>query len=309
VTQVVAGVDVGGTRIKAALVDRQGAQLAVTTRPTPPGLDAPGALTEAVAGVVEELRTQSPGFEVAAGGVVVPGIVDQERRVGVYASNLGWRDLPIGEPVEERLGLPVAVGHDVRAGLLAEVTWGAARGSRHVLFLPLGTGIAGALMLDGHLILADGWGGELGHVVVAPDGPQCACGARGCLETLASASAVARGYAARLAEHGAATSTAEPVDAERVAALVAEGDADAVAVWQRAVTALSRAIVMMTTATGVEHVLVGGGLAQSGDLLLGPLRAEVERSLTFQRVPRIEAATLGDRAGSLGAACLAWGLL
>ena len=309
-TQVVAGVDVGGTRIKAALVDTDGTQLVTLTRPTPPGLDAPGALVTALVEVVEELRAERSDLAIAAAGVVVPGIVDEDRRVGVYASNLGWRELPIGDPVEQRLGLPVAVGHDVRAGLLAEVTWGAAQGSRHVLFLPLGTGIAGALMLDGHLVVADGWSGELGHVVVEPDGPLCPCGAKGCLETLASASAVERGYAARLASRAGAAGVEDTqrVDARAVAGLVAEGDPDAVAVWETAVTALARAIAMMTSATGVDHVLVGGGLAQSGDLLLAPLRERVERSLTFQRVPRIEAATLGDRAGSLGAACLAWGL-
>ncbi len=299
---VVAGIDVGGTRVKAALVDRDGVQVTTSLTPTPPDLHRPGALVDALARTFDQLRAQAPEAEVVACGVVVPGIVDDERGLAVYSSNLGWRDLAVTAPLTQRLGLPVALGHDVRAGLRAEVEWGAARGSRHVLFLPLGTGIAGALMLDGHLVVADGWSGEVGHVIVEPGGPLCPCGARGCLETLASASAVARGYAAHVPPG------APPVDARGVASLVADGDPEALAVWDRAVTALSRAVAMLVSATGVDHVLVGGGLSQSGDLLLEPLRAKVQDTLTFQRMPRIERATLGDRAGSLGSACLAWDL-
>ena len=158
-------------------------------------------------------------------------------------------------------------------------------------------------MLDGHVVAADGWAGEIGHVVVEPEGLPCPCGQRGCLETVASASAIARAYAARIAGRGGV-----PHDAEAVAALVRAGDADAVAVWDHAVAALARILVMMTTATGIDHILVGGGLAQSGETLLAPLREAVRASLTFQREPRIERARLGERAGCLGAACLAWDL-
>jgi glucokinase len=316
VTAVVAAVDVGGTRMKAALVDRDGREVVTLTRATPSALDVPGALVQALARTVADLREAAgdqggagPGSavdgtpEVVAAGVVVPGIVDGGRGVAVWASNLGWRDLPVTGPLSELLGVPVALGHDVRAGLRAEVEWGAAAGSRNVLFIPLGTGIAGALMLDGHVVAADGWAGEIGHVVVEPDGLPCPCGQRGCLETVASASAIARAYAARTAGQGGG-----PHDAEAVAALVHAGDADAAAVWDHAVAALARILVMMTTATGVDLILVGGGLAQSGETLLAPLREAVRSSLTFQREPRIERARLGERAGCLGAACLAWDL-
>ena len=109
--------------------------------------------------------------------MVVPGLVDERRGVGVWSANLGWRDLPVRDAVAARLRVPTVVGHDVRAGLLAETRLGAARGARHALFLPVGTGIAGALLLEGVLISADGWAGELGHMVVDPAGPPCACGA------------------------------------------------------------------------------------------------------------------------------------
>jgi glucokinase len=303
-TQVVAAVDVGGTRVKAALVDREGIERVGLTQPTPPGLDVPGAPVALAAQTVDSLRAQaqSQGYaaDLAACGLVVPGIVDDDAGVARYSANLGWRDLEVSAPLTERLGLPVALGHDVRAGLLAEHRWGAAQGARHALFLPIGTGIAGALMLDDHVVVADGWSGELGHVTVDPGGPLCGCGARGHLEAIASASAIARAYAAH---------TGDRVGADRVAGLVQEGDPIATAVWDVAVEALARAIVMAVTFTGLDLVLVGGGLARSGPVLLDPLNAAIAASLTFQRPPRLVEAALGDRAGCLGSACLAWDLV
>jgi glucokinase len=163
--------------------------------------------------------------------------------------------------------------------------------------MPVGTGIAAALMVDGHVLSGGGWAGELGHVSIDPHGPRCPCGGTGCLEVVASAAAVGREYAAR---------TGELVDAREVARRVVEGDAVAVAVWDRAVSALARAIVATVTLTGIDLVLVGGGLAQSGQTLLAPLREKVEVLRTFQRPTRIDTPALADWAGCLGAACLAW---
>lgn len=301
---VVAAVDVGGTRTKSALVDEQGAEVVSRTGPTPRGLDRPGALASAVEAAFTELvdlgAREAGAPEVVALGVVVPGLVDDQAGVARYSANLGWRDEQVVAPLEGALHLPVALGHDVRAGLLAESRWGAARSARHALFLPVGTGIAGALMLDGHVISADGWSGELGHVVVEPDGPVCGCGARGCLEAVASAAAIEAAYAAR---------SGKRVGADVVAGRVAAGEPAAQAVWTRAVDALASAVVTAVTLTGVDLVLVGGGLARSGEVLLGPLRRAVESRLTFQRRPRIMEAALGDRAGCLGSACLAWDLV
>jgi glucokinase len=302
--EAVAAVDVGGTRIKAALVDRSGRELVSTTVPTP-HLGMPGALVAAVAGTMETLQQagaeQGRSVRVAGAGVVVPGLVDDARGVAVFSANLGWRDLEVVAPLESVLGVPVALGHDVRAGLLAEVRWGAARGAENAMFVPLGTGIAGALMVDGRVLHGSGYAGELGHVQVEPGGPRCGCGAFGCLEAVSSAAAIERAYAQRCRLDA-------PVGADTVAALVAQGDPAATEVWAGAVSALARAVVMAVTLTGVDLVLVGGGLAQSGDLLLEPLRREVAAALTFQRPPTLVRAALGDRAGCLGAACLAWDL-
>jgi glucokinase len=304
--EAVAAVDVGGTRVKAALVDRAGVEVVAATEATPTGLGRPGALVGAVESTLSRLvgAAAQRGDAVRLGGcgVVVPGVVDDARGAAVWSANLGWRDVDVVGPLEQRLGLPVALGHDVRAGLLAEARLGAARGAENVMFVPLGTGIAGALMVDGRVLQGGGYAGELGHMEVEPEGPVCGCGARGCLEAVSSAAAIERSYAARLG-------LPEPVTAERVAALVAAGDPDAAAVWGHAVDALGRALVMAVTLTGVERVLVGGGLSRSGDVLLEPLRRAVSGRLTFQRPPSVELAALGDRAGCLGAACLAWDLL
>lgn len=296
---VVAAVDVGGTRLKAALVDESLTVRAASTSPTPAGLaDDIGSVVEAVVGdLVDRAAEGGTSLRTVGCGVVVPGLTDTGRGVGVLSVNLGWRDLPVRDPVAARLGVPTVLGHDVRAGLLAEARVGVARGARNVLFVAVGTGIAGALMLDGSVITAEGRAGELGHVVVDPEGPACPCGATGCLETVASASALERRFAAR---------TGRRAGAEEIAREAAAGEPEASAEWARTTSALAQAVVATVTITGVDLVLVGGGLAESGETLLGPLRAEVTRRLTFQRVPRVERAALGDRAGCLGAACLAW---
>ena len=302
VSEVVAAVDVGGTRIKAALVTADYDTLAAASPPTPRDVASDvGAVVHAtVTDLLARAALDGHAARLVGCGVVVPGLVDPVRGVGLLSVNLGWRDLPVRDPVASLLGVPTVVGHDVRAGLLAETRLGAARGARDVLFLAVGTGIAGALLLDGARAGADGRAVEVGHLVVDPAGPPCGCGAQGCLEVIASAAAIAREYAAR---------SGQPVPAEEVAVRAGAGDADAAAVWGRAVAALAQAIVTTVTITSVDLVLIGGGLAESGDALLDPLRSAVASRSTLQDPPRLERAALGERAGCLGAACLAWDAL
>ena len=194
--------------------------------------------------------------------------------------------------------MPVALGHDVRTGGLAEFTVGAATGVRNAMFMPIGTGIAAAVLVDGHRLDADGYAGEIGHIVVDPGGAVCGCGVRGCLETLGSAASIARRYAEAVGRP--VTRAAEVADAVRA------GDADAVRVWQDAVDALATAITTAITLLAPEVIAIGGGLAESGETLLEPLRAALDGRTTFQRTPRLVRATLGDNAGCIGAALLAW---
>jgi glucokinase len=300
VAEWVAALDVGGTAMKGAAVGPDGTARCPLRRPTPAD-QGPEAVVEAVGATVELLldAARRRGLQVAAAGVAVPGIVDDERGVAVFSANLGWRDLPLRSLLAARTGLPVGLGHDVRAGALAEAALGAARGVRDVLFVAVGSGVAGAALVDGRLLVAGGFAGELGHLRVDPAGEPCGCGGRGCVETVASAAAIARRYAAR---------TGRPVaGAAAVAARVREGDPDAVAVWEEAVGALAEGLAAAVTLLAPRLVVVGGGLAGAGELLLRPL-AELLRlrlSPRSARMPRLVGAALGDQAGCLGAALLA----
>jgi glucokinase len=285
-TRRVFAVDVGGTDTKTALVEDGGAVLAARTLPTPRSPDA----------IVDLVVAGLPGG-VDAIGLAVPGLVDERRGVAVWSENLGWRDVQFADAVSSRTGLPTVLGHDVRAGGLAESRLGAARGLRDVVFLPIGTGIAAALILGGRLHAGDGYAGEIGHTAAGHAEP-CACGATGCLEAIASAAAIARRYAARAG--GAA-----PAEAEAVVAAAGRGDPVALAVWEDALDALGGALAWLAGVLAPEAIVVGGGLSRAGDALLVPLRARLARRLTFQRVPRLVPAALGDRAGCLGAALLA----
>jgi glucokinase len=302
VTGWVAALDVGGTAMKGALVGPDGATRCPLRRPTPNG-QGPGAVMDAAGGALRELLegARQQRLAVAAAGVVVPGIVDEARGVAVFSANLGWRDLPLRALLEERTGLPVALGHDVRAGALAEAILGAARGEHDVLFVPVGAGIAAAAIVDGRLLHAGGYAGELGHLQVDPDGGPCGCGGRGCLETVASGAALARRYAARAGHR--------PAGAAAVAERVRAGDPDAAAVWADAVAALAQGLAAAVALLGSRLVVVGGGLAGAGDLLLGPLTEGLLARLSpgSTSVPRLVLAALGDRAGCLGAALLARG--
>ncbi|MGW0226840.1 ROK family protein [Actinopolymorpha singaporensis] len=297
----VAALDVGGTSMKGALVDAERRVRARMSFPTPVA-DGPDAVVDQIGFALEALAARAPetGLDApVAAGLVVPGIVDEARGVAVVAANIGWQDAPLVATLQDRLGIPVALGHDVRGGGLAESVLGAGAGARDVLFIALGTGIAASCIVDGRPLVAGGYAGEVGHIVVEPDGEPCGCGGRGCLERIASAAAVARRYTAR---------TGTPVSgAADVALRVRDGDPDARAVWDEAVDALVTVLHTAVTLLGPEVVIVGGGLAEAEDLLLDPLRRGLEERLTFQRRPRLVRAALGDQAGCLGAALLAEG--
>ncbi|MER6803801.1 ROK family protein [Streptomyces sp. NPDC000678] len=291
--------------MKAALVGADGALLHQARRAT--GRErGPDAVVADILDFAAELRAHGAeryGEPARAAGVAVPGIIDEAKGVAVYAANLGWRDVPLRARLAERLGgVPVALGHDVRAGGLAEGRIGAGRGTDRFLFVPLGTGIAGAIGIDGRVEAgAHGFAGEIGHIVVRPGGAPCPCGQRGCLERFASAAAVSEAWAAACGDPGA--------DAADCARAVESGDARARAVWQEAVDALADGLVTALTLLDPRTLIIGGGLAEAGETLFTPLREAVRRRVTFQKLPSLVPAALGDTAGCLGAGLLAWDLL
>ena len=281
---LVLAVDVGGTDMKAALVDGDANPLAFRSQPTP---RTPAGIVDAVASLAGELGNAQ------AIGLAVPGVVDEERGVAVWSENLEWRDVPFVALLTERCGLPVALGHDVRTGALAETRIGAARGMSDVVYLSIGTGIAAGIVLGGRLHAGGGYAGEIGHTPAGHDEP-CACGGAGCLEAIASAAAIARRYTAR---------SGRPVTGAKE--VLQAGDADALAVWDEALDALAAALAWIASVIAPEAVVIGGGLSRAGAALFDPLNARIPRHLTFQPVPRLVPAALGDRAGCMGAALLA----
>jgi glucokinase len=281
----VVGIDVGGTTIKGIRVSADDTVLARASVPTP--TDA-AELTAAVVALVSSLR----GEATVAVGLVCPGVVVDG--VAEFAVNVAWRNEPVRDRMQAALDLPVGVDWDVAGAALAE---SARATDTDVLFVSLGTGIASAHVVDGAARRgASGRAGEVGHCPVRPDGDVCACGQRGCLEAYASAAAIARRYTVRT---GVARSTAE------IAGRVGS-DPDATAVWDEAVDTLATALVTETMIADPGVIVLGGGLAEAGDLLLAPIRAALAERLAWRPSPPVVRASLGEAAGVHGAAQLAW---
>ncbi|MEU7990953.1 ROK family protein [Streptosporangium canum] len=288
----VVALDVGGTSMKGGLVTRSGEVLRTDRRATPRD-EGPAAVVGTIRSFIDDLAAAGGGTPAGV-GLAVPGLVTAD--AALYSANIGWRDVPAADFVP--LDVPVMLGHDVRTGGLAESVLGAGREVSDFLFLPIGTGIAGAVIVDGEPYGgAAGWGGEIGHIPVFPGGETCACGQIGCLETYASASAVGRRYSAR---------AASPATAEQVAALTVSGDPVAAEVWDDAVEALSLALATYTLLLDPSVIVLGGGLAEAGPLLSDPLADRLRKRLTFRAAPPLRPAALGVNAGMLGAALLGW---
>jgi glucokinase len=292
----VLAVDIGGTSIKAEILDGGLKCCAAASAPTP---HSDGAAT--LSAVIDLGRRLLSGRPSPAGvtrvGLAVPGLVDVDRGVGILAANLGWQDMPVTAPVSAALGLPVTMVHDVTAAGMAEWRCGAGRGADDLAVVVIGTGIAATLVTGGVLVRGgSGQAGELGHVVVRAGGPPCACGQRGCLEAISSARAIADAYAAGSGRsvHGAIEVSArlglDPVADE---------------VWQDAVDALTDALLILRALLAPSRIVIGGGLADAGEALLGPVRSGLERAAALGPIPSVVAAQLGSRAGVIGAALAA----
>ncbi len=279
----VIGIDVGGTSVKGARFTTTGAVLDERRFATPAD---PDQLVVGVLSLASSMRTSA----TVAAGVAVPGVIDPVGGRAVYAANLGWRDVPLRSLLSAELELPVVLEHDVRAAGVAEASGG------DLFFVAIGTGIAGVQVIGGEPERgASGQAGELGHVPVHPDGEACACGQRGCLETYASGRAIARRYRAA----GGEPRTAAEIGSARV------DDPLAAAVWDDAVRALGIALAGVILILDPPRIVIGGGLAQAGEALFGPLRADVAARLTWRLPPPIEPGRLGPAAACRGVAELA----
>jgi glucokinase len=306
------GLDVGGTKVLGVVLDDDDAAV-VAERKEPTRRDAAGLL-EGLVAVATELRREAPA--TTALGVGLPGLVDRHGTLR-FAPNLpGIVELPVGPTLAEAFGLPVRADNDATCAAWAEHQLGAATGADTALLVTLGTGIGGGLVVDGLLVRgANGFAGEVGHMVVDDGGIPCTCGRRGCWERYASGTALGQQARTLVAEGGGkrlvelAGGDPEGVTGEHVTTAAAEGDADALAVLDGFADWFALGLANLIHAFDPSRCVIGGGLVAAGDVVFGPIRTALAdvRLVAPEHRPPVEVvpATLGARAGAIGAALLA----
>ncbi|GAA0953945.1 ROK family glucokinase [Actinocorallia libanotica] len=307
------GVDVGGTKVAAGVVDEQGRILEKLRRPTP------SKNPEETAGAIADLvgRLKAEHRDVVAVGLGAAGFVDESRSVVLFAPNLAWRDEPIKDKVEQRVGLPVVVENDANAMAWGEARFGAGRGERYLVCITLGTGIGGGIIVDGRLYRGRyGIGAEFGHIRVVPDGRRCGCGNRGCWEQYASGNALAHeardlarvnpGWAARMIELSGGS--AEVITGLAVSQAAREGDPAALECFQSVAEWTGQGMADLAATLDPGAFIIGGGLSAVADLLLEPIKKAFANAVTghgHRRPSAVRVAELGPDAGIVGAADLA----
>ena len=309
------GVDIGGTKIAVGVVDVDGRILEKVRRPTQP--EDPASIDAAIADAVRELSTR---FDVKAVGVAAAGFVSADQNHVTFAPNIAWRDYPLGDKVAELIdddSTYVVVDNDANAAGWAEYVHGAARGTRNMVLLTIGTGLGAAVVVNGEMVRgAYGFAAELGHVRVVPDGELCGCGQHGCWEQYASGSALtreARLAAALDAERGAtlialAGGAPELIKGPHVTQAAKEGDELAIELLADLGRWIGTGCAQISAVLDPEIFVIGGGVIDAGDLILEPARAAFAQHLTARAhrpVPAIVAADMGNDAGIVGAAALA----
>jgi glucokinase len=304
------GIDLGGTKMLLGVLDAD-SRVSHESRERSTERDEAG-LVELMAREIEEARAARPGVEAI--GLGIPATIDHERGLAISAVNLPIESLPIREVLEERTGLPVFVDNDANVAALAEHLHGAARGARDVVMLTIGTGIGGGLVLGGEIYRgATGAGAELGHVAIDMNGPRCQgnCPNRGCVEALASGTALGReGREAAEREPDSALgrmrAEGREIDGRAVTEAARAGDRAAIGVFELVGRRLGVALASFANIFEPETIVIGGGVIAAGDLLLEPARAELRsRALPpMNRTPVVEA-ELGGDAGMIGAAAMA----
>ncbi|MBM7788687.1 ROK family glucokinase [Tenggerimyces flavus] len=306
------GVDVGGTKIAAGVVEADGTIVDEARRDSP--ATSQPAIVEAIVDIIDELGKRN---EVEAAGVGAAGFIDAARSTVLFAPNLAWRDAPLKRDVEAKVSMPVVVENDANAAAWGEFTFGAGADVADMIFLTIGTGLGGGLVLDDELYRgAYGIGGEVGHLRVVPDGHLCGCGNKGCWEQYASGSALVR-EAREFARSGSPQASRllelaggryQDIDGPMVTKAASEGDGAAIELLDDLGRWLGEGIATLAAVLDPAVVVIGGGVSAAGDLLIEPARRAFARNLTGRgHRPQLEMrlATLGTEAGIIGAADLA----
>lgn len=304
--KLVIGLDLGGTNIKGALLDRNG-NILFKKEVATLAQEGPEAVALRMAGLVSEFEAaaKTDGEEVIGVGIGIPGLPDQENGDVIFAPNLGWRNVPLVKLLKKTVTVPVLLENDANVAALGEQWRGAGRGSQNMIMITIGTGIGGGLIINGGLYSGtNGNAGEIGHTVIDPAGPLCTCGRQGCLETLTSAMAMKR-MAEEAVARGEKTSLAEQKEIEARDVICAAREKDPIAdkIVNSVAHYLGIGIANMINLFNPDTVVIGGGVSRAGDILLNPLRDSTRKwSLDAScRVVKLALAELGNDAGCIGA--------
>ena len=311
---VYAGIDVGGTGIQVGVVDEAGHIIAKSSMVTEVG--AP--YQEQIAGMarcVQEAMDKAglPMSELKSVGAGVPGLADQKTGMVAYCPNIHWTDVPFRAEFQKHIDKPVFIDNDATVAGLAESVAGVSAGSDSSVFLTLGTGVGGGIVINGKVWNgAHGVGSEIGHMILEADGEPCNCGNNGCLERYCSATAIIRMAREQMDNHpdslilSMAEGDKTKINAKIVFDAAREGDPTAVKVFRRYIRYLGQAIASIVNFLDPEVVVLGGGVSKAGAFLLDAVRAEVPKYVLYKTMPiaRIELARLGPDAGIIGAAML-----
>jgi glucokinase-like ROK family protein len=302
------GIHFGVRTTTVALADARGTIRFVRGRSSL--LGSPARSLRAVRTLVTEVLAAGkvPRARVECAGATVPGLVDQESGVCVLAPNLGWRDFALRESLASEVGVPVIVNNITQAAAVAEGRVGAARGARSYVWLYVGSGVGAGVVVDGKLFYGQrGLSGEIGHCPVVDNGPACACGRQGCLETVASATALTRAAetAIRAGESTVLASMTGPLDSGAIAEAARDGDEVARRILREVSEYLGRGISYLLNILNPEMIVLGGPVALAGDTLMAAVRASVARHALLPKGVAIVPSSLGDKAELTGAVLLA----
>lgn len=304
-------IDVGGTKIAIGLADAEGRLVARDQFPTLPERGPDAVLAETAARLGDLARAH--GATLRAVGVGSVGPLDAAEGVLASPPNFpGWTRVPLRATLERALGAPVTLDNDANVAALAEFRSGAGRGAGLMVYATISTGIGGGIVIGGRLVRGlGGAAGEFGHQTLRPDGPLCGCGNRGCLEALASGTAITRQAREAVAAGGgrailAAARDVASLHAGHVAEAARGGDAEAAAIWDAAMADLAIGLGNVVTTLAPDRLVLGGGVTRAGEQLLKPLRAGLARHVRMVPVGELDIrlATLGADAGLVGAAAL-----
>lgn len=307
---VVVGVDIGGTKVLAGTVDAHGRIGRMALRTTPGRRVQTRQVEDAL---VEAVVEAAGGAPLAGVGVAAAGFVDSAGERVMFAPHLPWQGEPLRDLLTERLGCPVGLDNDANCAARAEAHHGAARGAASALMITMGTGIGGAVLLEGRVVRgANGMAGEFGHMQVVADGRPCECGRRGCWEQYSSGNALVRDARTLMADQPSvllemAGGSPDGVTGPMVTSAAEQGDLVARRAFASVGDWLGVGTANLVAALDPEVVVVGGGVSAAGDKLLDPARTALRRSLVgaaHRRVPDLVGAQLGPRAGMVGAALL-----